>query len=167
MTETLLVGIAGYGVVGKRRRHFIDQRTDMRTVAVCDRQFSGEGTLNDGTPYYRHYQDLLRHRLDALFVCLTNDVAAEVTIAGLRQVSMYSVKNPRAGILKKSLQFRHASGHIEPQASMASIISTITQSATRFLSSLRETWGKLLICEAYMENLKLSVSNQIGERNEL
>ena len=84
MTETLLVGIAGYGVVGKRRRHFIDQRTDMRTVAVCDRQFSGEGTLNDGIPYYRHYQDLLRHRLDALFVCLTNDVAAEVTIAGLK-----------------------------------------------------------------------------------
>lgn len=83
MTEPLRIGIAGYGVVGKRRRHFIDQLPDMRTAAVCDRRFGDQGTLDDGTPYHSHYQDLLNRDLDALFVCLTNDVAAEVTIAGL------------------------------------------------------------------------------------
>ena len=30
------VGIAGYGVVGKRRRNFIDLRPDLETIAVCD-----------------------------------------------------------------------------------------------------------------------------------
>jgi predicted dehydrogenase len=79
----LRVGIAGFGVVGKRRKGCIDRRTDMRVVAVCDRSFEGEGTLPDGIPYYRDYRRLLTEKLDVLLVCLTNDVAAEVTIAGL------------------------------------------------------------------------------------
>ncbi len=78
------VGIAGYGVVGKRRRHFVDQRKDMRVVAVCDRSFEAEGKLEDGVSYYQSPARLLESEpLDALFVCLSNDVAADVTIAGL------------------------------------------------------------------------------------
>ena len=53
-------------------------------MAVCDRSFEGEGTLPEGIRYYRNYQQLLAEPLDALFVCLTNDIAAEVTIAGLQ-----------------------------------------------------------------------------------
>lgn len=80
----LRVGIAGYGVVGKRRRQFIDQRDDMVTVAVCDRAFESEGTLPDGVRHYTNAQRLMAaEQLDALFVCLTNDVAADVTCAGL------------------------------------------------------------------------------------
>jgi glyceraldehyde-3-phosphate dehydrogenase/erythrose-4-phosphate dehydrogenase len=36
---TLKVGIAGYGVVGRRRRQFIDQHPKLQTVAVCDIKF--------------------------------------------------------------------------------------------------------------------------------
>lgn len=85
MAAPLRIGIAGYGVVGKRRRHFIDRRDDMRVVAVCDRSFEVEGTLPDGVRHYRTYQRLLQQeKLDVLFVCLTNDIAPEVTIAGLK-----------------------------------------------------------------------------------
>jgi predicted dehydrogenase len=83
MSEKLRVGIAGYGVVGKRRRQFIDLHPSMKTVAVCDRTFEGRGTLPDGTRYVRTYEELLREPLDVLFVCLTNDVAADATMAGL------------------------------------------------------------------------------------
>ena len=38
--EKFSVGIAGYGVVGKRRRQFIDQHPKLRTIAVCDQNFS-------------------------------------------------------------------------------------------------------------------------------
>ncbi|MEO5335347.1 MAG: Gfo/Idh/MocA family oxidoreductase [Magnetospirillum sp. WYHS-4] len=86
MTTKLRIGIAGYGVVGKRRRKFIDLRDDMATVAVCDRNFEGKGELADGVPYYTNYRDLLAgEALDALFVCLTNDVAPEATVAGLEK----------------------------------------------------------------------------------
>ena len=83
MNEQLRVGIAGYGVVGKRRRMFIDQHPYMKTVAVCDRTFSGQGTLEEGVHFYQNYQFLLKEKLDVLFVCMTNDMAPEVTIAGL------------------------------------------------------------------------------------
>lgn len=83
MTTPIRIGIAGYGVVGKRRRSFIDQHPDLHTVAVCDRTFDGSGTLDDGVRYYQDYRGLLGEELDALFVCMTNDIAPEVTIAGL------------------------------------------------------------------------------------
>ena len=79
------VGIAGYGVVGKRRREFIDRHPNLQTVAVCDRVFPADGTFDDGVRYYTHYSKLLAEDLDALFVCMTNDIAPDVTIAGLEK----------------------------------------------------------------------------------
>ena len=77
------VGIAGFGVVGKRRKDCIDRHPHMRVVAVCDQTFDGEGMLADSVRYYQSYRRLLTEDLDALIVCLTNDIAPEVTIAGL------------------------------------------------------------------------------------
>lgn len=82
MTQ-LKVGIAGFGVVGKRRKDCIVRDPRLRVVAVCDQTFDGEGTLADGIRYYRAYRRLLTEDLDILIVCMTNDIAAEVTIAGL------------------------------------------------------------------------------------
>ena len=101
-SKPLRVGIAGYGVVGKRRRQFIDANPNLKTVAVCDRTLASGGipvlrinyradpakpanygAFDDGVKFMSHYKDLLEEDLDVLFVCLTNDVAAEVTVAGL------------------------------------------------------------------------------------
>lgn len=81
--NNLKVGIAGFGVVGKRRKDCIDRHPHLRVVAVCDRTFEGEGEMPDGIRYYQNYQRLLTEDLDILIVCLTNEIAAEVTIAGL------------------------------------------------------------------------------------
>jgi predicted dehydrogenase len=81
----LRVGIAGYGVVGKRRRSVIDQNRHFQTVAVCDQNFPDSGTMADGVRYHRTYDQLLREKLDVLFVSLPNYLAAEVTVAGLEQ----------------------------------------------------------------------------------
>ena len=84
-SRSIRVGIAGYGIVGKRRRQCIDQHPQMTTVAVCDRVLGSEGIFNDGVRYYTNYKRLLSEDLDALFVCMTNDIAAEVTMAGLNK----------------------------------------------------------------------------------
>ncbi|TAJ10929.1 MAG: Gfo/Idh/MocA family oxidoreductase [Nitrospirae bacterium] len=83
--EPLRVGIAGYGVVGKRRRFFIDQHPSLKTVAVCDQTFGMTSTLPDGVRCYARYEQLLEEPLDALFVSLPNYLAPEVTIAGLQR----------------------------------------------------------------------------------
>src|SRR5271157_4297971 len=95
MSEKLRVGIAGYGVVGKRRREFIDLHPQLKTMAVCDRVFPGDGVFEDGVRYYTNYQKLLGEPLDLLFVCMTNDIAPEVTMAGMeRGLHIFCEKPP-------------------------------------------------------------------------
>jgi len=79
----LKVGIAGFGIVGKRRKDCVDRHPHMQLVAVCDRVFAEDGTFSDGVRYYQDYQRLLENDLDVLIVCMTNDIAADVTIAAL------------------------------------------------------------------------------------
>jgi predicted dehydrogenase len=91
----LRVGIAGAGVVGKRRRASIDRHPGLRVVAMCDRTFAGDGVADDGVKVFTNYRRLLEEPLDALVVCMTNDIAAEVTIAGLeRRLHVFCEKPP-------------------------------------------------------------------------
>lgn len=83
--KVLSVGIAGYGVVGKRRRQYIDRHPLFKTVAVCDQKFSGSDVLPDGVRCIPSYRQLLEEPLDVLFVSLPNYMASEVTIAGLEE----------------------------------------------------------------------------------
>ena len=81
----LKVGIAGYGVVGKQRRICVERNPHLQLVAVCDRALPELAFSSDGIRQYRDYQHLLKEQLDVLIVCLTNDIAAEVTTAGLER----------------------------------------------------------------------------------
>ena len=81
--EKLRVGIAGFGIVGRRRKACIDARPDMEVVAVCDQNFKESGLVR-GLQQYQRYEDLLQEKLDVLFVCMTNDIAPAATIAGLQ-----------------------------------------------------------------------------------
>jgi predicted dehydrogenase len=91
----LRVAIAGYGVVGKRRKACIDRNPEMTVVAVCDRTFKAAGSFDDGIRYYPDHTALLRENFDVLIVCLTNDIAPEVTILGLeRGLHVFCEKPP-------------------------------------------------------------------------
>ena len=82
--ELLNVGIAGFGVVGKRRSVYIDRHPCMRTIAVCDQYFKEKGTMQNGVRFYPDYRYLLEEPLDVLFICLPNYLAADVTVSGLQ-----------------------------------------------------------------------------------
>lgn len=77
------VGIAGYGVVGKRRHKYIDAHPAFQVVAVCDVGFEQSGIFENGVKFYTDYRTLLGEELDVLFVCLPNFLAPQVTISGL------------------------------------------------------------------------------------
>jgi predicted dehydrogenase len=81
----LKVGIAGYGVVGKRRKECVDRHPDLDLIAVCDRNFSCDVVSDDDINFYQSYETLLNKKLDVLIVCLTNEIAPEVTNAGLKK----------------------------------------------------------------------------------
>lgn len=93
--KKLKVGISGYGVVGKRRRVFIDKNPCFRTIAVCDCTFEKDGVFDDGVQYFSNYKDLLKLDLDVLFVCVPNYLAPEITMAGMeRGMHVFCEKPP-------------------------------------------------------------------------
>lgn len=79
----LKVGIAGFGIVGNRRRACVDRCPQLEVVAVCDRTLPAGGVDAGGIRQHRDYRSLLEEKLDALVVCMTNDIAPAVTMAGL------------------------------------------------------------------------------------
>ena len=83
MSRKLKVGIAGYGVVGKRRCECVKKHPSLEMIAVCDQVFPDDISIVDGYKSYKSYKQLLKENLDILIVCLTNDIAPEVTIAAL------------------------------------------------------------------------------------
>ncbi|WP_151310365.1 Gfo/Idh/MocA family protein [Leptospira borgpetersenii] len=83
--KKLKVGIAGYGVVGKRRHQYIKQNPNLMVTAICDKSLQDERNAFENLNIYQKFQDLIqKEELDILLVCLTNDVAAEATILGLK-----------------------------------------------------------------------------------
>jgi len=83
MNSKLKVGIAGYGVVGKRRRLYIDQNPFLKTVCVSDISLTDDNNLTDEIEYLNDFKKLYEKDLDVLFVSLPNYLAAEATIKGL------------------------------------------------------------------------------------
>ena len=86
MNKQKKIGIAGYGIIGKRRHSVIDNNPNLKVIAGCDRTFLEHTHEENGVTFYKDYKLLLEHSdLDAIFVCMSNDFAAEVTIAGLKK----------------------------------------------------------------------------------
>jgi predicted dehydrogenase len=83
--QKLKVGIAGYGIVGKRRQQYINEHPMLECVAVCDMSFDSAESMRGGVKAFTNYQKLLEEPLDILFVCLPNNLAAEVTISALHK----------------------------------------------------------------------------------
>ncbi len=107
----LKVGIAGYGIIGKRRRQNIDNNEYLETVAVCDQNYKHYELLNDGVKCYPDYQHLLKEeKLDVMFVSLPNYLAPEVTIASLEKgLHVFCEKPPGKNVedVQKVLEVKH------------------------------------------------------------
>ena len=99
--KEIKVGIAGYGVVGKRRRLYIDRHPNMQTIAVSDINFKESGKLDDGVEFYNDYNGLFKNNLDVLFVSLPTYLAAEATIKGLENgCHVFCEKPPAKNIIE-------------------------------------------------------------------
>ncbi len=78
------LGIAGYGVVGKKRREFIEKNKNFELVAISDIKFTKKKKINKKIIYLKHYKDLFNLQIDAIFICLPNKYASEATCLALK-----------------------------------------------------------------------------------
>ena len=95
------VGIIGYGVVGKRRRKYIDLNPHLKTCYVSDISFKKDGEFSDGVKYFNEYRKIFDQDLNVIFVSLPNYLAAEVTIIGLENGCHVFCEKPPARMVKE------------------------------------------------------------------
>jgi predicted dehydrogenase len=167
--STLKVGIAGYGLVGKRRRVVIDQHPAMKTVAVCDRYYETRGVFDDGVRYYPNFTQLLEENLDVLFVCMTPDIAPEVTIAGLnRGLHVFCEKPPGRTVedVERVIQVERAHPRLKLKYGFNHRYHDSVRDALRIVESgelgrlinMRGVYGKSLIGELDSWRTKRSIA---------
>tara|TARA_B100001093_G_C26765603_1_gene987749 strand:+ start:500 stop:1546 length:1047 start_codon:yes stop_codon:yes gene_type:complete len=89
------VGIAGYGVVGKKRAECIQNNLNLNLVSVCDIKYKNKEHELNGIKYLSNYKDLINQDIDIIFICLSNDLLSEVTIASINSgINIFCEKPP-------------------------------------------------------------------------
>jgi predicted dehydrogenase len=104
----LRVGIAGFGVVGKKRYHYINENPFMDVVAISDIRFEDDDftyhakkvITDPGTKIYEDYNQLLEQNFDVLFVSLPNHLAPDATIKALNKLCHVFCEKPPGRTVK-------------------------------------------------------------------
>ena len=92
--KKISVAIVGYGVVGKRRRKYIDLNKNYHLKYITDIQFKKDFKYNN-VHYFRNYKKILLKKIDAVFITLPTYLAAKVTKEFLeKNVHVFCEKPP-------------------------------------------------------------------------
>ena len=95
------IGIAGFGIVGQKRKTCLDSNPNYSLIAVCDRKLDNSTLIDNSVRCYTDYNDLLNEDLDALLVCMSNDMASELTKKGLEKGLHVFCEKPPARTVKE------------------------------------------------------------------
>jgi predicted dehydrogenase len=89
------VGIIGLGVVGQRRKKFINKNKNYNLIAISDVRFK-KNFKKKKISYYKNFKDVLKlNNIDAVYVTLPNYLASQVTINFLKKgVHVFCEKPP-------------------------------------------------------------------------
>ena len=149
----LKVGIAGYGVVGKKRKKYIDENPSLELIAVSDIKYTEDGSFPDGVYYYTDYKKMVREKLDILFVSLPNNLAADATILGLKNNCHVFCEKPPSRTVdelkavisieekKKSLKLKYGFNH-RYHDSVKKVKEIINSGKLGKVMSFRGVYGK-------------------------
>ena len=94
LKSKIRVGIIGYGVVGKKRRKFIDLNKKYNLVCISDVKYT-RNFIRNKVHHYQDYNNFNLHTLDAVFITLPNYLSAKVTKLFLRKkIHVFCEKPP-------------------------------------------------------------------------
>ena len=82
--QNLRIGIAGYGIVGKRRHKSLSKIKNIKVVAICDKRIKKEYISNTGIKFLNNYKNIFDEKIDAIIICMTNDIAPLVTLDAIK-----------------------------------------------------------------------------------
>ena len=93
--KRLKIGIAGFGVVGSKRFDCLLNHQDATVVSICDQKFKKQPCEPEGIKIHENYKELFNDSIDAIFICMPNDIAPKVTIEALQNgIHVFCEKPP-------------------------------------------------------------------------
>ncbi len=165
MKKKVKIAIAGYGVVGKLRHESIKKNNYLELVAVCDKQFKKNGTFPDGVRYFKSYQELLKQDIDAIMICLTNDIAAKATLDSLKKNKHVFCEKPPGvtlGEIVKINKFLNKNEHLKLMYGFNHRYHQSVMEALKLINSKK--YGKIINMRAVYGKSNLVTFNQTDWR---
>ena len=113
MTKILRTAIIGYGVVGKRRKIFIERNKNYKLLYISDIKLK-KNIKNKSITFFKNYKEILKQNVDVVFITLPTYLAARVTLEFIKKgVHVFCEKPPAKNvteikkIIKTSKRFPH------------------------------------------------------------
>ena len=106
-SSKMLIGIVGFGVVGKRRFNIIKSYGGFKISAISDANANNLKDLDDEILKYQDYQDLiLSANCQIIFISLPNKYAADATKLALKHGKHVFCEKPPARYARELLSIR-------------------------------------------------------------
>jgi len=99
-------GIIGYGVVGKKREKYINQNEYLELCAISDIAFQEKSAIKKGVSYFKSYQNIFDQKLDAIFICMPNYLAKDITIQAIKNNIHIFCEKPPSKNVKELLEVK-------------------------------------------------------------
>ena len=118
----LNTAIIGFGVVGKRRKEFIEKSKNYKLIAISDIKFKKNFQRKD-ISYFKNYNDIFKSSLNinCIFITLPNYLSVKVTkIALQKKIHVFCEKPPARNykellsikkFLKKNIKLKYGFNH--------------------------------------------------------
>ena len=90
------VAIIGLGVVGKKRKYFIEKNNKYNLIAASDIRFK-KNFIRNNILYFKNYNKIfdIKKKIDAIFITLPNYLSAKVTKMALKRgIHVFCEKPP-------------------------------------------------------------------------
>ena len=99
-------GIIGYGLVGKKREKYINENKNLELCAISDIAFEKESFVKKGISYFKSYQNIFDQKLDAIFICMPNYLAKDITIQAMKNNIHVFCEKPPSKNVKELLEVK-------------------------------------------------------------
>ena len=144
MPKTLRTAIIGYGVVGKKRKLFIERNKNYKLIYISDIKFKKDVKSRTIT-FYKNYREIFKQNIDVVFITLPTYLAARVTIAFIKKgVHVFCEKPPAKNVneIKKVVQLSKKHPHIKIKYGFNHRYHSSVQLAKKIIKSKK--YGKIL-----------------------
>lgn len=162
MVKILKTAIAGYGVVGKKRHFFLKKNKKFKVVAICERNFTNKQIdESKKIKFFKNYKELLEENIDVIFICMSNDMAAIVTIESLnKNVHVFCEKPPARNLneLNKVIKVEKSKPNLKLMYGFNHRFHDSIQQAIKIINSKR--FGRIINLKGTYGKSKLITFNQ-------